>query len=559
MVYKITGLENGEILQSIDNIDISLNAFHEKLFQGDEINENQMRINDSPIRTQKKIPGILLLVGKTYGRSKEFNKGKPLYKCIPHNKNLPAFLIPYENKNVQFNKNISNKYILFSFANWDNKHPIGTIQETIGDVKLTDNFYEYQLHCKNLYIPIKDLTQHINRFQKSNPKYDLIENANSLYKLEDRRNFNIISVDPENCRDIDDAIGLNNNVLSIYISNVPIIVNVLNLWNKLSKRTSTIYLPDRKIPLLPNSISENMASLLENETRIAFTMDVRFKQNDACELLIDDIRFCNCLIRVRKNYSYDDPSLLEDQLYVNINDLVSKLLKNYKFIEKNHDSHDVISFLMILMNYECSKKLSSFDDGIYRSFQIFNQRQNLDDVPPEIYKLIRIWTSSSSCKYTKFEEKNGHELIGEGLDSYIHITSPIRRIVDLINMSIIQKCLNLLEFNDDALSFINRWKLEIDYINESSKAIKNIQIDCNLLNTCSDNSGLLNEKHMAYVFNRTDIDNNRFEYTVYIPKIKHMARCKLLENLPEYSCLYFKIFLIEDGLTLKRKIRLMKI
>ena len=63
------------------------------------------------------MPGVLLLDGnKTYGRQKNGNKikqGKLLYKCIPDDMRLPAFLVPYEIKNMGFSKVFKNLYVLF--------------------------------------------------------------------------------------------------------------------------------------------------------------------------------------------------------------------------------------------------------------------------------------------------------------------------------------------------------------------------------------------------------------------------------------------------------------
>ena len=76
----------GEIIQSIDNIDLSLNPFQNKLFNGDEIEleGDHLKINYSLIRNTPYLPGILIIVGKTYGRSKGSNMGKLIYKCIPN-------------------------------------------------------------------------------------------------------------------------------------------------------------------------------------------------------------------------------------------------------------------------------------------------------------------------------------------------------------------------------------------------------------------------------------------------------------------------------------------
>jgi len=93
------------------------------------------------------IPGILILKdNKTYGRHK--TNGKLMYKCVPDDKTLPIFLVHYEFKNVGFSKRFNNLYVIFTYSNWDNKHPYGIIQHTIGDVDNLSNFYEYQILVK---------------------------------------------------------------------------------------------------------------------------------------------------------------------------------------------------------------------------------------------------------------------------------------------------------------------------------------------------------------------------------------------------------------------------
>jgi len=97
---------------------------------------------------------------------------------------------------------------------------------------------------------------------------------------------NIITIDPQSSTDLDEAMSLKDNVLSIYIANVPLLIEELHVWPSFSNRISTIYLPDRKCPMLPSILSEKLCSLLENEERITFCMDITFN----CEL-ITDIKF----------------------------------------------------------------------------------------------------------------------------------------------------------------------------------------------------------------------------------------------------------------------------
>ena len=304
MNYKVhinnSNYEEWQILTEFEmkkvNIeDSSFNPLKYKLLSGDVINDKYDIIH-SPYRNDSNIPGIILLLGKTYGRTKN-GKGKFLYKCIPHNKRLPAFLIPYEEKKMSFNKDITNKYVLFKCQDWTGKHPNGVITNTIGDITSLTCFYEYQLYCKNLFISMKEFTNDVNNAYKQASENSFITDILNKYpQIESRVDDYIISIDPNSSTDLDDAMSLNGDILSIYIANVPILMEHFNLWSSFSERISTIYLPDRKCPMMPSLLSENLCSLLENKERFAFCIDIKIKDDE-----IIDISFKNVLIRVKKN------------------------------------------------------------------------------------------------------------------------------------------------------------------------------------------------------------------------------------------------------------------
>jgi exoribonuclease R len=217
-----------------------------KLFTEDVfiLNNNKVEILHSVIRSYKNIAGVLLM-SKTYGR---LNNDKVFYKCIPHDKRLPNFLIPVNIKkknNISFEKNNFNKYITFSFKEWVDKHPIGVLQQTIGFTNNIHNFFEYQLYSKNLNISITDFTQDASLKLKRESQNELIENIRERYKnIEDRTDEYIFSIDPLSCQDFDDAFSIiklkeDSYKMSIYISNVAIILDYLDLWNRFSERVST--------------------------------------------------------------------------------------------------------------------------------------------------------------------------------------------------------------------------------------------------------------------------------------------------------------------------------
>ena len=538
----------------IDDNNIKINPLEYKLFNNDIIDKNY-KLVFSNIRSDKYIPGILLLNGNTFGRA---NNKKLLYKCVPNDPKLPIFLLPYENKNVSFNKNINNKFVLFKFLNWDSKHPNGELINVLGDITDLHAYYEYQLYCKNLCISIKNFINEVNKKMKNKKEKDIINsiilNNKNIQKRFDRF---IFTIDPKNSTDLDDAMSIKDNVISIYIANVPILIDFYDLWNSFSERISTIYLPDKKRPMLPTLISENLCSLLENENRFVFCMDIIL--NNEKDTIID-IQFTNLLVNISKNYTYDEVNASIDKTeykyYREIYNICQNLCKKYKYIKEIKDSHDLIAFMMILMNYESAKKMISFKEGIYRSLKIkdINENKNIENVPNDVYNFIKIWQSSSG-QYTNFINRENHDLMASSIEDYLHITSPIRRLVDLLNIMKLQHLLKLNKFTDAANNFYNKWINNLNYINTTMRAIRKVQIDCSLLTLCVNNPLILEEIYDGYIFDKIDWNNQYLQYTVYISKIKIFIRINIKDELDDYSKHKFKLFLIEDGITLKKKIR----
>ena len=195
-----------------------------KLLNGDVFmyNNNEVKIIHSITRNNIQMPGILLLDNNIYGKY----KNKYYYKCIPDDKHLPIFLIPYEEKNMGFSKKKINKYITFQYKCWDKTHPEGIIKNNIGNVDELNNFYEYQLFCKSLNSSIqgfgKDAKRSIN---KINTK-ETFETIINDYNIEKRTDKFIFSIDGSQTQDFDDAFSIeelsHHTILSIYITNVSI-------------------------------------------------------------------------------------------------------------------------------------------------------------------------------------------------------------------------------------------------------------------------------------------------------------------------------------------------
>ena len=302
--------------------------------------------------------------------------------------------------------------------------------------------------------------------------------------------------------------------------------------------------------MLPSLLSENLCSLLENEERFAFCMDLKIVDNE-----IVDISFKNVLISVRKNYRYDDEEMKEDITYKKILSVSQNLTRTYKYVKDIKDGHDLVAYLMILMNYECAIIMERYKTGIYRTLTIKDTNEiNKTELSNDIYKFIKIWQSSSG-QYSNFDDKSGHAYVCDGIENYIHITSPIRRLVDLLNIMNIQNYLKLMTPSNDAMEFYNNWLNRLEYINTTMRAIRRVQTDCTLLHQCNKRPDILKNIYDGYVFDRVKWRNQYLQYTVYIPDIKLITRVNIKEDINDYSKHKFKLYLIEDGQTLKKKIR----
>jgi hypothetical protein len=547
---------------------IEINPIECKLFSNDvfEINSENGAINllHSTVRHGSSIPGVLMLDGnKTYGRQLKANgsAGKLLYKCMPDDKRMPAFLIPYEMKNVGFSKVFKNLYVTFIFDCWEDKHPRAKLDNVIGPVDVLDNFYEYQLYCKSLNASIQKLQKDTNRALAENPHEIIIANIRTKYPtIEDRTDkklWHIITIDPPKSLDYDDGYSIRDldgglQQLSIYISNVTIWMDTLNLWDSFSRRISTIYLPDKKRPMLPTILSDCLCSLQENVTRVAFVMDVILKK-DCGEII--DIRFSNCLIKVIKNYCYEEPKLLADKFYNELLDATQQLSKKNRYIANVRNSHETVCYLMILMNYHCAKEMIKSKSGIFRSTIMKREVSVPDFVPEEVNKYIKIW-SSASGQYINGSEivDTRHELLD--MDAYIHITSPIRRLVDLLNIIRFQHVTGIISLSEMSEKFYNKWLGDIDYINVTMRSIRKIQCDSSLLDLCFNNPEILEKEYDGYLFDKILRNDGLFQFVVYLPELKMTSRITLRDNSGNFECRKFKIYIFNDEEQFKRKIRL---
>lgn len=541
-----------------EDIEIDIQPIEEKMFSNDIFRMDELKVDIvySPIRSTKSIAGVLILdTNKTYGKTEACKKpgknksNRLLYQCIPDDHRLPIFLVPYQIQS-QFSKVQNNKYVLFKFSSWTNQHPEGMLVETLGNVGNLNIFYEYQLYCKNLNISIKKFTQDTRTHVQKYTQNELIDHVlnNSIEK---RIHIpNIFSIDPHNSTDFDDAFSIQHHedsktTISIYIANVAIWLEKLNLWDSFSERVSSIYLPDSKRPMLPNILSDDLCSLKKGEPRFAIAMDILLDETNT----VLKTSFMKVLIQVENNFVYEEEALLHYEPYIQLKAIAKRMKKS------TNDSHDVVSFFMVKMNMEVGAYLATNRMGIFRDVQYKHSidsefQEDISHLDEDTQRVMKSWTNTVG-QYSNFNENiREHEFMK--ISNYVHTTSPIRRIVDLLNQIILLKLLG--EESPKSEIFLERWLENLDYINASMRSIRKIQLNSELLERCSKQS--YDAEYKGVLFDKIQNNDGLYVYMVYMKEINMMGRIKSHMDFENYSQHIFRIFIFEHEYNLKKKIQI---
>jgi hypothetical protein len=189
--------------------------------------------------------------------------------------------------------------------------------------------------------------------------------------------------------------------------------------------------------------------------------------------------------------------------------------------------------------------------------------EKIPALPQGVLNIITM-IKSYSGKYVDIT-KSGHsaDVIAHemmNMDAYIHITSPIRRLVDLLNMIQIQENMGLLQLSPGAYTFYENWCLKIEDINKDTRSIKKIHADCNLLYLCDTKPEIMDQIHKGYAFSKKEVKHEnseyKYEYLVYLPDMNITNRIFSNEEHLLYSPRNYKLYLFNDEEKFKKKIRL---
>ena len=178
-----------------------------------------------------------------------------------------------------------------------------------------------------------------------------------------------------------------------------------------------------------------------------------------------------------------------------------------------------------------------------------------ENVPEEVKKFLKMWNSFGG-KYVKYDQVSRHEMLK--LDAYVHITSPIRRLVDLLNIIELQDVLDLCSLTMGASKFYKRWtnKEKFEYINITMRSIRKVQNDCALLNICVTDKSVIDKEHDGFIFDKIKRNDDLYQYMVYFPEMKMVNRFTSRYDKVNLSKQKFKLFIFIDEIRLREKIRI---
>ncbi|CAM9327074.1 unnamed protein product [Chrysoparadoxa australica] len=170
---------------------------------------------------------------------------------------------------------LSNKRILVTIDSWPShsKFPLGHYLRTLGDVG--DRAIETEVVLLDHDIRFEAFS---GKVMSCLPPVDWKITPQNSQGRRDLRSVKVVSVDPPGCKDIDDALharllGNGNFEVGVHIADVSHFVTpdtALDL--EASLRSTSTYLVDRRLDMLPGLLTESLCSLRSGVDRFAFSV-----------------------------------------------------------------------------------------------------------------------------------------------------------------------------------------------------------------------------------------------------------------------------------------------
>ncbi len=272
----------------------------------------------------------------------------------------------------------------------------------------------------------------------------------------DLTNLQPITIDGPTTLDFDDALSIEeqdgNYLVGIHISDVAHYVRPGDpLFLEAMRRGTSIYFPEGQIPMLPRHLSQGICSLIQDEIRAALSFMVLLSP----EAEVLKVKIFPSIIKVKRRLTYDEvDKMLGTDPEIRLWDMLRRKLRAQRlkngalllpfpdvniFIDHQGKVHvnlsksdtparTIVSEMMILANSEAAKYVADrMVPGLFRSQPIlqnrivFGEDDDLFQNTLQRKNIPRGELSTTSKSHS-----------GLGVSHYTTVTSPIRRLLDLV-------------------------------------------------------------------------------------------------------------------------------
>lgn len=332
---------------------------------------------------------------------------------------------------------------------------------------------------------------------------------NEVAHREDCRNTLTFTIDPVDAKDFDDALSfkkLPNDEfeIGVHIADVSFYVHKDSpLDQEAYKRATSVYLPDRVLPMLPERLSNELCSLRPNEEKYTFAAIFTMTKNAQ----VKDFRLGRTLIKSDRRFTYEEvQQIIEDKEGDYFNEILmlntmAQTLRKERFkkgainfssqevrfkldenavpigivVKESKEAHQLVEEFMLLAN----KTVASYISNIHINNKPVPFPYRVHDVPDE--EKLRLFTTFASRFGIQFDLNSPEKIAssfnemlqkvkgkpeqhvleslgirtmakavyttdnighyGLGFENYCHFTSPIRRYPDVLVHRILQECL----------------------------------------------------------------------------------------------------------------------
>jgi len=420
-------------------------------------------------------------------------RGKQFLHVIPDDPRLPRSIFVPEPKDVGRKAMIGDKVVVEIVA-WESPQssPEGEVVEVLGppDAEGVDMLSVLRNYDLPLHFP-KPVLEEAHAIANARP--DNQPSPEECKWRVDCRSHNVITIDPDDAKDFDDAIcitrdGSDKWKLWVHIADVSHYVRPGSpLDVEARKRGNSTYLVDRVIPMLPEALSNELCSLKPDVDRL--TKCVEFSLNQYGGVI--STKFYAAVIRSKRRFTYQgafttlqSPPTNEIEQMLHDAHQVAQQIRKARFqngsldldfperkirldaegrilrIDKieNDVSHQLIEEYMLLANEAVAGKLMATNKpAVYRIHEAPKDKKLLDyredvlshhipcgnlTIRGEVQKLLaklgtmpigaalKIGFLKSLMRARYAVEPLGH--YGLAKKKYAHFTSPIRRYADLV-------------------------------------------------------------------------------------------------------------------------------